>query len=92
MEFHKYGGSAIEPRSCSYRRPHALEPLLCNKRSHFKEEPLLLHRKHGSPCSPQLEKSPCSKEDPAQPRINEIVFSKGETGKETHSVMEEKLT
>ena len=25
-----------------------------------------------SPCSPQLEESPCSKEDPAQPKINKI--------------------
>ena len=33
----------------------------------FQWGPLLLHRKYGSPCSPQLEKSPCSKGDPAQP-------------------------
>ena len=91
MEFHNYRGSAVGPRSCSYGRPHALEPLFYNKRSHFKE-PLLLHHKYGSPCSPQLEKSPHSKEDPAQPKINEIIFLKRERGKETHSVMEEKLT
>ena len=45
------------------RSPRAL---LRNKRSHLSEKPTL----ENSPCSPQLEKSPHSNEDPAQPKLN----------------------
>jgi len=39
--------------------------MLCNPRSHCNEKSM-----ENSPHSPQLEKSPCSNEDPAQPKIN----------------------
>ena len=31
-------------------------------------------RNYSSPCSPHLEKNPCSKDHPAQPKINKIIF------------------
>ena len=51
----------IEPASRSYGSPHAPEPVLCN------EEATAIK---GS--VQQLEKSPRSNEDPAQPKVNKI--------------------
>ena len=42
--------------------------MLCNKTSHHNEKPGTSMK--SSPCSPQLEKSPHSNEDSAQPKIN----------------------
>ena len=47
----------------------ALEPALCNTRSHGHEKPVG-HKQQGSPHSPQLQRSPCRSEDPAQPKVN----------------------
>jgi len=44
-------------------RPTALEPKLRNKRNHCNETSV--HHNYSRPHSPQPEKSPCSKEDPA---------------------------
>ena len=73
LTHHNYEARALEPRShnswahvwhCS---PTALEPVLHNQKSHSNKPALQLE---GSPCSPQLEKSLRSNEDPAQPIIN----------------------
>ena len=73
LTHHNYEARALEPRShnswahvwhCS---PTALEPVLHNQKSHSNKPALQLE---GSPCSPQLEKSLRSNEDPAQPKIN----------------------
>ena len=60
------GAGTTEPSSRNYRSLHALE--LCNQRHHSNEK--LSHGNSSSPCSEQLEKSPGSNEDPAQPQIN----------------------
>ena len=49
--------------------PTSLEPMLWNKRSKCNEKPRT-PQLESSPCFPQLEKSPRSKEDPARPKIN----------------------
>ena len=73
LTHHNYEARALEPRShnswahvwhCS---PTALEPVLHNQKSHSNKPALQLE---GSPCSPQLEKSLRSNEDPAQSKIN----------------------
>ena len=50
---------ATKPVHYNHWSPHTLEPVLCNKRSHHNEKPV---------HSPQLEKSPHSNKDPAQPK------------------------
>ena len=50
---------ATKPVHYNHWSPHALEPVLCNKRSHRNEKPV---------HSRQLEKSPHSNKDPAQPK------------------------
>ena len=58
---------------CNYWSPRALE--LHNKRSHHNESPRTTTRE-SSPHSLQLEKSPCSNEDSAEPKINVSQFSR----------------
>ena len=53
----------------NYWSSRTLETLLCNKRSHHNEKPM--HQNESSLPSLQLEKSPCSTEDPEQPEIKE---------------------
>ena len=53
------GASIIEPMCSSYWNWGALEPGFSMK---------------SSPCSLQLEKSSCSKEDPSQPKVNNFFF------------------
>ena len=63
---HSYWAGALKPGSCNLS-PHVLEPTLCN------EKPLQqAHTSHleSSSHSQQPEKSLCSNEDPAQPKIN----------------------
>ena len=64
---HNYRACALETRSHNYGSLSARKPMLPSKRSRHSAT-------KSSPCSPQLEKSPCSNEDPAQPRINKIIF------------------
>ena len=49
--------------------PCSREPVLCNKRSPHNEKP---EHHNYRVFSPQLEKSPHSNKDPAQPKINKI--------------------
>ena len=58
------------PHAVEWLSPHTSEPMLHNKRSHHKKKP----SHHSRPCSPQLESSPGSDEDPAQPEIK--IFKK----------------
>ena len=61
---HNCWACALEPKSHSFWSLRTQYPVLCNKRSHSTEVcPQQLER---SPGSPQLEKSSCSNEDPAQ--------------------------
>ena len=58
-------------------KPVGLEPVLCNKRSHPSEKPAVPQERiamKSGPCSLQLEKVVCSKEDLAQPKINNFFF------------------
>ena len=57
---HNYWALVLQPP-----KPAVLEPCSAT-RSHLSEKPTL----ESSPCSPQLEKSPHSNEDPAQPKLN----------------------
>ena len=52
--------------------PRAWEPVLSNKRGHHNEKPAH-HSWRVAPCSLQLEKSPRSSEDPAQPKLNQSI-------------------
>ena len=67
---HNYWACALELGSHDSWGLHALEPVLY-KRSHCKEKPVHCNERV-PPCSPQLQKSLRSKEDPAQPKINKI--------------------
>ena len=62
---HDYWACAIGPGSRNHWSLGALEPLLSNKRSHCNEKLL-----ESSPSWPQLENSPHSNEDTAEPKIN----------------------
>ena len=62
---YNYWTCVQEPRNCSYWSPCALESMLLTK---------------SSPCSPQLQKSPRSYEDPVQPKINFFFNFKRERG------------
>ena len=68
---HKYSASracVLEPRSCNSWSPCSLEPMLLNKGSHYNEKPT--HHTWRVAPAHQLEKSPRSNKDPAQPKIN----------------------
>ena len=74
---HSYCACAVEPRSCNYGAilPKPLKPVhpeLLSKRSHYNEKPTTGKE---LPHSPQLEKSVCSYEDPAQPKIRKKIHS-----------------
>ena len=66
---HIYWATAPEPESRNSWGLHTPEPMQSNKRGHGNEESA---RQIESPPPPplQLEKSPCSNEDPTQPQIN----------------------
>ena len=80
---HNYWACALKPGSHSYWSLQALEPVLHNKRSPCsatrearalqQEKPLTWEARalqlESRPCLLQLEKSPCSHKDPAQPKI-----------------------
>ena len=62
----------LEPGRCICWNPGALEPVLCKKRSHLNEKLSTATREW--PPLAATKKSPCSSEDPAQPKINKIIF------------------
>ena len=76
LTHHIYEARALEPRSHNYWAhvwhcsPRALEPGSTPRKATAISPPLQLE---GSPCSPQLEKSLHSNEDPAQPKINKLI-------------------
>ena len=76
---HNYWACALESRSQNYRahRSQLLKPVHPRGRALQLEKPLQWEARalqvDSSPHSPQLEKSSHSSEDPAQPKINEVI-------------------
>ena len=75
---HSYWACALDPGSCNYwaHGPQLLKPT-CPRAHTLQQEkpPQRKARKAQLECSPrslQLERSPCSNEDPAQPKIKQI--------------------
>ena len=62
----------LASRSHNYWSPHALGPMVYNKRSHCNLKPSH-HNWRVAPISLQLEKSPWSNHDPAQPKIAKLI-------------------
>ena len=60
---------ATLPSPCAPYRP-------CSSREATTMRSPLTPTRGAAPCSPQLQKSPCSNEDPAWPKINKIIFEK----------------
>ena len=66
------GAATTEPPCHNYRSLWALQPML-HKRRHRNKKPM--HCNYGYPrLSPQLEKSPCNNEAPAQPKTKQVKF------------------
>ena len=71
---HSYLACALEPGNCSYwaHGPQLLKAVHPKAHAQQQETPLQWEastRRKSDFASPQLEKSPCSNEDPAQPKI-----------------------
>ena len=77
QQSHNSRACALEPRNntkptcCNYWNPHTLEPCSATREATAVRS-LCTATKSGS-CSPQLEKSPRSSRDPAQPEINKSI-------------------
>ena len=76
---HNYWACALEPRSRNYwsRRATVIKSKCRRDCAPQKEKPLQWEahslQLEGSPCSPQLDKSLHSNEDPAQPKANKLI-------------------
>ena len=82
---HNYWTCALEPVSHDYwarmlqlLKPARLRAHAPNKRSYCNEKSMYYNYRKA--CSPQLEKSLNSNEDPAQPKLNKIKIIKKNTG------------
>ena len=80
-----YWACALEPGNCNSRvgKLQLLSPQATTTEAHTPQSLCSARRSYAlplesSPCSPQLEKSPLSKEDLAQPKLNKIVYKKEE--------------
>ena len=66
---HNYWDCALEPRNPNRWGPPAPQPVLCKQEAALQEESPAT-AVESSPCSSQLEESPGSNQDPAQPQTN----------------------